>query len=92
MLLMKGGKAGTTEKGDVMVSVEPAAPGSGVSIELASPVKNQYGRQMTAAIRQVVDQYRLEDVAVNAADRGALDFAIRARTETAIVRALDKGE
>lgn len=89
--IVRSAIAGTLESNDIMISIAPAQTGAGIHIELNSPVKNQYGRQIEAAIRAVVERYGLQDILIQANDRGALDCTIEARVETAITRAA-KGE
>ncbi|QJW48540.1 citrate lyase acyl carrier protein [bacterium BFN5] len=79
--------AGTMESNDILVSIAPAKPGEGIQIELNSPVKNQYGLQIEAAIRSVIERYGIRDILIQANDKGALDCTIEARIETAILRA-----
>ena len=47
----------------------------------------QYGRQIEKVIRETLAELGVENAAVNAADRGALDCTVRARVTTAIFRA-----
>jgi len=86
--ITKTGQAGTLESSDILITVAPAAAGTGIQIELTSPVKKQYGEQIEAVIREVLAKAGVADATVNANDRGALDYAIRARAETALARAL----
>lgn len=85
--LVRPGQAGTMESNDIFVIVAPADAGTGRRIELTSPVIRQYGRQITSVIAQTLADHGLEDVVVNANDKGALDCTIRARLTTAIARA-----
>ena len=62
----------------------------GISIDLTSSVEKQFGRQIRSVIRQVLEQLDVENAAVTAVDKGALDCTIRARMETAIYRAAGK--
>lgn len=81
------GQAGTVESNDIMVNIAPAAPGSGISIELISPVEKKYGRQIRTVITDILKANGVSDVAVHAIDKGALDCTIRARVVTALARA-----
>ncbi|EAX48319.1 citrate lyase acyl carrier protein [Thermosinus carboxydivorans Nor1] len=82
------GQAGTVESSDILIIIAPAAPASGVTIELTSPVSKQYGRQIKAVILETLAAEGVTDVIVTAQDKGALDCTIRARVKTAIARAL----
>lgn len=79
--------AGTMESNDIFVTVAPADPGSGLQIELTSPVLKQYGRQIKAVIEAVCAEQKITDAIVKANDKGALDCTIRARVKTALERA-----
>ncbi len=76
--------AGTDEKSDVIVTVEPGT--SGIELELTSVVKNQFGAAIEASVRQVLADMGVENARVKVADRGALDCVLRARVETAVLR------
>jgi len=90
MRLEKTGIAGTVESSDVMVTVKPAAE-AGISVEIDSKVAAQYGDEMRATVMAVMKEFGIEDAAVELRDRGALDCVIRARTQTAVCRALGIG-
>ncbi len=79
------GIAGTLESSDIMITVHPKDDGR--MIELTSPVKQQFGNQIIATIEEVLNKYDVNNVLISARDRGALDFTVHARTETALLRA-----
>ncbi len=79
--------AGTMESSDILITVAPAETGSGIAIELTSPVLKQYGRQIKAVIEEVLAAQKVTDIVVNANDKGALDCTIKARLITALKRA-----
>ena len=85
MKIVKNAAAGTMESSDILITVEPSD--EGISIDLTSSVEKQFGRQIRSVIRQVLEQLDVENAAVTAVDKGALDCTIRARMETAIYRA-----
>ena len=88
MKIVKNAAAGTMESSDILITVEPSD--EGISIDLTSSVEKQFGRQIRSVIRQVLEQLDVENAAVTAVDKGALDCTIRARMETAIYRAAEK--
>ena len=88
MKIVKNAAAGTMESSDILITVEPSD--EGISIDLTSSVEKQFGRQIRSVIRQVLEQLNVENAAVTAVDKGALDCTIRARMETAIYRAAGK--
>jgi len=85
--IVKPGQAGTIESNDIMITVAPSGSGTGISIELVSPVFKQYGSQIKRVIEEVLSQHEITDAVVHANDKGALDCTIRARVQTAIERA-----
>lgn len=86
--IKKTGMAGTVESNDVMIVVSPAQANAGIIINLTSPVKKQYGKQIEVAVRAVLTRREIQDVIVDVNDRGALDCTIDARVDTAIDRAM----
>jgi len=83
----KVGQAGTLESNDVMITVSPGEEGSGISIELTSIVKEQYGDAIQKTLQDVVEEEKCRDIYITIVDRGALDCTIRARLLTALFRA-----
>ena len=81
-------QAGTVESNDILIILNPAEAGSGIKIDLISPVLQKYGRQIKIVIQEVLSDYKIVDAQVSANDRGALDCTIRARMMTAIDRAI----
>ncbi len=51
-----------------------------------------FGDQIRASAVEVIEGYGLKDLKVTIRDQGALDYAIRARVQTAIERAVREGE
>lgn len=88
MKLKHLGVAGTVESSDVLVTVEP---GDGKrELEIDSTVLSQYGKQIKAAVIQVLDQLELNDIKVRVQDNGALDRTLKARVACAVFRAVDQ--
>ena len=77
--------AGTMESSDIMVTIEPQT-GGGIQLELTSSVMQQFGRQ----IESVIQGLGVENAAVSAVDKGALDCTVRARVSAAALRAADQ--
>lgn len=86
MELLKAGSAGTLESSDIMITIHPSN-GEGIEIVLESPAKQQFGKAINSAITESLMALGVHSALVEAKDRGALDCTIRARTETAAVRA-----
>ena len=83
MKLMKPSKAGSLESNDILIQLYPAEERS---IELDSPVKQQFGAEIEAVINRTLDELEVGGVKVIAKDRGALNFAITARIKSAVQR------
>jgi len=77
--------AGTLESSDIMITVKPED--SGIKIDIESDVEQQYGDNIKNVIKRILDNLEVSNAYIKANDKGALDYAIRARTETALIRA-----
>lgn len=80
-------KAGTLESNDVYIVVEPIE-GNNVEIDLESIVLAQFGKQIHEVLNETASLMGMEGIRITAKDRGALDYTIKARLETAIRRAI----
>lgn len=92
MRILREAKAGLDERGDVLVCLSPAEENSGIQIVIESTLKSLFGDQIRASVLGVIEGYGLKDLKMTVRDQGALDYAIRARVQTAIERALKEGE
>ncbi|MCH8612731.1 citrate lyase acyl carrier protein [Arsenicicoccus dermatophilus] len=82
--------AGTLESSDVMVRVAPP-PGDdgGLDVVVTSAVMAQFGHQIRAVVDEVLRSMDVTAGEVTVEDKGALDWAIRARLQAALVRGCD---
>lgn len=87
MLINRAARAGTLESSDIYIMVQPNE-GNGIEIQLDSIVLKQFGQQIENIIRETLVELDVENIKVIANDRGALDFTIKSRLETAIKRAI----
>ena len=85
MELKKPAMAGTMESSDVMITLRPN-PGQGISIHIKSDVKALFGEAIERTLRDVLDEFDVQDAIVDVVDKGALDFVIRARMQCAVCR------
>ena len=85
MEILKSAAAGTLESSDAYVEIEPAAGQLNIAVE--SVVKAQFGDKIEASVKEVLASLDVSSANVKVVDRGALDCVIRARVETAILRA-----
>lgn len=88
MEILNRASAGTMESSDAYVEISPA--GNGLTIQLESVVKAQFGEAIERTIREVLAEQGVENADVRVVDRGALECVLRARVETAVLRG--KGE
>ncbi|MCD2435702.1 citrate lyase subunit gamma [Acidaminococcus sp. NSJ-142] len=82
--------AGSNAKHDLLLRLELG--GTTREIEVHSKVEKKFGDAIRADVNQVLDEYQIQGAKVEVEDLGAWDFAILARTETAVKRALKKEE
>ena len=85
--IIKLATAGTDEKSDAVITVEPNE--GGLVLEIKSVVMNQFGPAIEASVREVLQEMGVENAIVRVADRGALDCVLRARVETAVLRGME---
>ena len=85
--IIKIATAGTAEKSDAIITVEPNE--SGLVLEIKSVVMNQFGPAIEASVREVLAEMGVQNAIVRVADRGALDCVLRARVETAVLRGME---
>lgn len=90
MEIKKKALAGTLESSDAFVTVEPNE--TGITIEIESSVFEQYGKDIHETAENVLKALDIEKVKVIINDQGALDCTIKARIQTAILRANNQVE
>lgn len=76
--------AGTLESNDVFVEIEAA---DGIEIDIESIVYAQFGDDIRATVKDMLNKMEVSGAKVSINDHGALDCVIRARLECAILRA-----
>ena len=84
MKIVKKGQAGTMQSSDLMVVVEPA---DRLIVDIESTVKKQFEHLIRARLEQVLLKFEVNEGRISVSDRGALDYAIEARLEAALMRA-----
>lgn len=84
MKIIKKAQAGTMQSSDLMVFVEPAGE---LKVEIDSTVKKQFEHLIRARIDAVLVARGVTAGNIRVTDRGALDYAIEARLEAALMRA-----
>ncbi len=90
--ILREAQAGLQDKGDVVVRLKPGDAHSGIRLDIESKVMSMFGDQIRASVLEIIDSYGLTDVHVSVQDQGALDYAIRARVQAAIERAIKEDQ
>jgi citrate lyase subunit gamma (acyl carrier protein) len=83
--ILRSATAGTTEASDLTVTVSPASGKREIVVD--SVVATQFYDAIVRTVNEVLDERKIENAYVEIHDRGALDFAIRARLEAALEKA-----
>ena len=86
MVIEKTAMAGTLESSDAQVTVSPADT---LEVVIESSVINQYGRQIKAAVEDVLGRLDIKQGLISVVDKGALDCTLKARVECAVFRSCD---
>lgn len=91
MDIIKVGMAGTLESSDITITIEPRDE-DGIEILLQSSLEKQFGKQIRKVIEDTLKVNGVQSALVRAVDKGAIDYVIKARTQTALFRAADVTE
>ena len=86
-MIYAAGHAGGDVRNDCRIELRP----DDTAIQIISPVKSIYGRQIEAAVRGALNEMGLEGCGAEVIDSGAFDFCLRARVEAAAQRYGVKG-
>ena len=87
MELKKVASAGTLESSDIQIILEPSE--NGITIELESTVKAQFGDQIENVIIETLKALNVENAKVFVNDKGAIDPVIKSRVQTAVYRSAE---
>ena len=87
MQIRRKSSAGTMQSSDLRVVVEPFDT---LLIEIESTVKKQFEHLIRERIAATLERLEVTAGRIQVSDRGALDYAIAARVETAIARASEE--
>ncbi|MDR3414499.1 MAG: citrate lyase acyl carrier protein [Formivibrio sp.] len=85
MKIVKEALAGTLESSDLLVKVAPLAEDQ-VEVVIQSEVMRQFGAQIRKVVEETLQQLGVTSGQIVIEDKGALDCAIRARVQTAVLR------
>ena len=87
--LIRSAAAGTEDSADVRVTVAPAET---LRLTLHSTLHAQFGAAIEQTVRQVLTEQEIDCADVLVEDKGALDWILRARLETALGRAREDAQ
>jgi citrate lyase subunit gamma (acyl carrier protein) len=90
MKIIREAVCGTLESSDLLVKVAPGTSDR-IDIHIRSEVMRQFGVQIRAVIVDTLAKLGVTEGEISIEDKGALDCAIRARVQTAILRSADAG-
>jgi citrate lyase subunit gamma (acyl carrier protein) len=85
MKIVKEVIAGTLESSDLLVKVAPNDLGK-LDIVIRSEVIKQFGKQIRRVIDETLSKLEVSEGTIIVEDKGALDYAIRARVQSAVLR------
>lgn len=85
MKIVKEAIAGTLESSDLLVKVAPNNSGT-LDIIIRSEVIKQFGKQIRHVVDETLSKLEVSEGTMVVEDKGALDYAIRARVQAAVLR------
>ena len=88
MKIVREALAGTQESSDLMVKIAPAD--GELEIVIHSEVIKQFGEQIRQVVEETLQRMGVQQGIVIIEDKGALDCVIRARLQSALLRAADE--
>jgi len=81
--------AGSLESSDCLITISDS---SQIEINIESIVINQFGDKIKEVIEDTLKKHNINNVHILCQDKGALDYTIIARLETALIRRGDLSE
>ena len=87
MKIIREALAGTQESSDLMVKILPAD--GELEVVIHSEVIKQFGDQIRQVVQETLRALDVRQGVIMVDDKGALDCVIRARLQSAILRAAD---
>ena len=88
MKIVREALAGTQESSDLMVKIAPAH--GELEIVIHSEVIKQFGEQIRQVVEETLRAMAVRQGLIIIEDKGALDCVIRARLQSAVLRAADE--
>jgi citrate lyase subunit beta/citryl-CoA lyase len=78
--------AGKADKSDVLIVCHKKEAGHGVKVTVKSSVRAFFGKHIESLVARKINELQITDILVEVDDNGALDFAILARLEAALIK------
>ena len=88
MKIVREALAGTQESSDLMVKIAPAH--GELEIVIHSEVIKQFGEQIRQVVDETLHALDVRQGLIIVEDKGALDCVIRARLQSAVMRAVEE--
>ena len=88
MKIVREALAGTQESSDLMVKIAPVD--GELEIVIHSEVMKQFGEQIRQVVEETLRAMAVRQGLIIIEDKGALDCVIRARLQSAVLRAVDE--
>jgi len=81
--------AGSLESSDCLITI---ADSNTLNIVIESVVLKQFGDDILEVIKSTLKEHKIDNLDVLCQDKGALDYTIKSRLETAILRRGENNE
>ena len=88
--IIKIAKAGSVESNDILIMIHPGE--GNLELEVESIVEKQFGESIRKTILDTLKDEGVIDAKIIAKDKGALDFAIKARVKACVRRGSEQDE
>ena len=91
MKIVKEAIAGTLESSDLLVKVAPSSART-LDVTIRSEVIKQFGKQIRRVVTETSNKLEVSEGTVVIEDKGALDYAVQARVQAAVLRGANSEE
>ena len=81
--------AGSLESSDCLITISDS---NNLNIQIESVVFKQFGDDILEVIKNTLKEHNIEKIDILCQDKGALDYTIKSRLETAILRRGENNE
>jgi len=77
--------AGSLESNDLLITLSQSEDKT-LNLNIESIVKKQFGKRIKTIVKEMLEEFNVQEGNIRIQDMGALDCTIKARMETAILR------